>query len=82
MGCEDSGSEFDNLYAPELDANYSFSDESEQYVSGSVYSDAHLSNRPPKQPRIQNQLDTTEAPHETDDTDTAINASHSKVENY
>ena len=52
FGCEDSWSEFDNLYILEL---VFFSDELEQDISGSVYFGAHLPNHPPKQPRIQNQ---------------------------
>ena len=73
-----SGSEFDDLYTPELDANYSFSNESDWHIFRRVYSGAHLPDRFSKQPLIQNQLDTTEAPHETNDTDAAINTSHRK----
>ena len=40
--CNDSRSEFDDLYTPELDADYSFNDESKQDISESVHSGAHL----------------------------------------
>ena len=63
-GCDDSESEFDNLYTPELDTEYSFSDESEQDISGNFHSSAYLPDRPPKRPRIQNQLVKTKVPQE------------------
>ena len=77
---EDSGSEFNHLYTLELDADYFFSDESEQDISGSVYFAAHLPDRPPRPPGFKNQPNRTKAHQQTDDTDAVINASHSKEE--
>ena len=79
--CEDSGSEIEDLYTLELDADYFLSDESEQDISGSVYFSAQLLDRPPKRCRIQNQQPSrTEAHQKTDNTDAVINASRSKEE--
>ena len=47
-GCEDSVSEFDNLCTPELEADYSFCDESDQDILSSVHFSAHLPDRPTK----------------------------------
>ena len=74
-GCEDSWSEFDDLYILELDY---FSAESEHDISGSVCFGAHLPDRPAKRPRIKNQANRIEADQETDYTDATINAIHSK----
>ena len=60
---------------------YSFCDESDQDILGSVHCGAHLPDRTFIQLRIQNQLDTTEAPQLTNDTYAVINANHSKEEN-
>ena len=48
--CNDSRSEFNDLYTPELDADYSFNDESKQDISESVHSGAHLPNCSCKRP--------------------------------
>lgn len=78
---EDSGSEFDDSYTPELDSDSSSSDESEQAFSDSFSSGPRLSDRPPKRRRIQNQLEATEVSQEIDDIDSSVNVSQNEEEN-
>ena len=56
--CEDSGSECGNLNNPDQDSDSSISNESEPDLSALP----DLSNRFFKQPRIQNELETTKTP--------------------
>ena len=77
--CEDSGSECDDLYNPEQDP--SFSNKSETDLSESSNSLSDLSDYFCKQPSIQNELETTEAPQEINDTDVTLSASDNQGEN-
>ena len=79
--CEDSGSECDNLYNLEQDSDCSFSNESKLDLSESSNSLPNLSNCFSKRPRIQNELETSEASQEIDDTDAILSASNNQKEN-
>ena len=46
--CDDSESELDDLYNPELDSDSSFSDEYESELSESIISDSDLLDSPSK----------------------------------
>ena len=77
--CDDSESELDNLYNPELDSDSSFSDEYESELSESIISDSHLLDSPSKRRRTPFQT-TDEAPQEVDN-DAKINSCHIQEEN-
>ena len=62
--CEDSESELDDLYNPELDSDSYFSDEYESELSESIISDSDSPNPPCKRRRTL--FRTTEAPQEVD----------------
>ena len=76
--CEDSESELDDLYNPELDSDSSFSDEYESELSESIISDSDLLDSPSKWWRTP--FRTTEAPQEVDN-DAKINSCHNQEEN-
>ena len=79
--CEDSASEFDDLYIPELNKDSSFSGKSEQDFSWSFNYSPRLIDGLPKLPRIQTRLETTKAPQEIDDTGAEMNVSSNEEEN-
>ena len=76
--CEDSESELDNLYNPELDSDSSFSDEYELELSESIISDSDSLD--PLSKRRGTPFQTTEAPQEVD-SDAETNSCHNQEEN-
>jgi len=70
-GCEDSGSEFDDIHTPDLVSDSSSSDESEQDLPRGVNSGPGLRDHLPRRPRFQNQREKIIAPHQMDDNDVA-----------
>ena len=76
--CEDSESELDDLYNPELDSDSSFSDEYESELSESIISDSDSLDPPSK--RRGTPFQTTKAPQEVDN-DAEINSCHNQEEN-
>jgi len=95
--CEDSGSESDDLYNPELDSDSSFGEDSDSSFGedsdssfGEEYeidlpercnSSHDLLDRPSKRPRIQNQAESSEARQELNDTNAELSASQNQEEN-
>ena len=71
--CEDSESELDDLYNPELDSDYFFSDEYESELSESIVSDSDSLDPPSK--RRWTPFRTTKAPQEVDN-DAEMNSCH------
>ena len=76
--CEDSESELDDLYNPELDSDSSFSDEYESELSESIISDSDSLDPPSKRRRTP--FRTTEAPQKVDN-DAEMNSFHNQEEN-
>ena len=78
---KDSGSEFDDLYTPELHSDSSFSDKFELDFSGRFNSGHCLTDRPPKPLRIPTRLKTIEAPQEMGNSDAEIHISYDEKVN-
>ena len=76
--CEDSESELDNLYNPELDSDSSFRDEYELELSESIISYSDSLDPPSKQWRTP--FRTTEVPQVVDN-DAEMNSCHNQEEN-
>ena len=76
--CEDSDSQLDDLYDPELDSDSSFSDEYESELSESMISDFDSLDPPSKERRTP--FRTSEAPQEGD-SDAEMNSCHNQEEN-
>ena len=76
--CEDSKSELDDLYTPELNSDSSFSDEYESELSESIISDSDSLD--PLSERRRTPFWTTEAPQEVDN-DAEMNSCHNQEEN-
>ena len=70
--------EYDDLYNPEQDSVSSFSNESKPDLSKNINSLPDFSDRFSKRPLIQNELKTTEARQETNDTDGTLIANNIK----
>ena len=79
--CKESESVCDNLDDSEQDSDFPFSNESELDLSESFNSLSDLFDRFSKQPQIQNELETIEAPQEINDTDATLSASNIQEEN-
>ena len=79
--CEDSGSECDDLYNFKKDSESSFSNESKPDLSENSNSLFDLSDRFSKQLRQQNELETSEALQEINDTDATLSENNSQEEN-
>ena len=77
--CEDSESELNDLYNPELDSDFSFSDEYESKLSESTISDSDSLDPLSKKQR-RTPFRTTEAPQEVDN-DAEMNSCHNQEEN-
>ena len=77
--CEDSESEVTDLYYPELDSDFSFSDEYESKLSESTIADSDSLDPPSKKQRLT-PFRTTEAPQEVDK-DAEMNSCHNQEEN-
>ena len=76
--CEDSESELDDFYNPELDSDSSFRDEYEPELSESIISNSDSLDPPSKRRRTP--FRTTEAPQEVDN-DSEMNSCHNQEKN-